>query len=103
MRLFPSPKNRIMRGTGVLCSRPGGELNQGAWINYRPYLGYQVSTSGVQNRLYHRNSKLLGLGRQFGKINFGAYLGYLRPINQTHFGIVSPLSIFKFINHSTKN
>ena len=34
---------------------------------------------------FHQNLKLLGLGRQFGQINFGAF---------GHFGTVSPLSMF---------
>ena len=33
---------------------------------------------------FHQNPKLLGVGRQFGKINFGR-LGYFRPIYQHPF------------------
>ena len=44
---------------------------------------------------FHRNPKLLGLGKQFHKMNFGAFLANL------FFGIVSPLSMSTII--STKN
>ena len=39
---------------------------------------------------FHRNPKLLGVGRQFGQINFGAFGVFIC----THFGILSPLSMF---------
>ena len=42
---------------------------------------------------FHQNHKLLNLVRQFGLINL-EYLGYFRPIISTHFGSVSPLSMF---------
>ena len=43
---------------------------------------------------FHRNPKLLGLGGQFGKINFGAFGGIFGRFISTHFGTVSPLSMF---------
>ena len=38
---------------------------------------------------FHRNPKLLGLGRQFGPINFVAFGGILEQSISTHFGTVS--------------
>ena len=50
----------------------------------------------------HRNPKLLGMGRQFGQINYGAFGVFLADLlDSTHFDTVSPLSMFFII--STKN
>ena len=43
---------------------------------------------------FHRNSKLLCLGRQFGQIDLGAFGGIFTLFFSTHFGTLSPLSIF---------
>ena len=50
--------------------------------------------------LFHQNPKLLGLGRQFGQTNFKAFAVILANLSiiSTHFGTVSPLSIFSLIN-----
>jgi hypothetical protein len=42
---------------------------------------------------FHQNPKLFGLGRQIGQINF-----FFGQLIHTHFGTVSPLSMFS-INH----
>ena len=43
----------------------------------------------MNEAFFHRNPKLLGLGRQFGQINFGVFGVFL-----AHFGTVTPLSMF---------
>ena len=43
---------------------------------------------------FHQNPKLLGLGRQFGRIDFGGIWGIFRQIISTHFRALSPLSMF---------
>jgi hypothetical protein len=50
---------------------------------------------------FHQNPKLLGLGRQFGQIIFGAFGVFSADLStfNTHFGTVSSLSIrFPLIN-----
>ena len=41
-----------------------------------------------------KEAKLLGLGRQYGQINFGAIWGIFGQFISAHFGTVSPLSMF---------
>ena len=43
---------------------------------------------------FHRNPKLFGLGRQFGQINFGAFLVFLSNLLAPIFGTVNLLSMF---------
>ena len=43
---------------------------------------------------FHRNPKLLGLGRQFGHINFGTFGLFSANLSATIFGTVSPLRMF---------
>ena len=43
------------------------------------------------------NPKLLNLGRQIGQISFGAFGEFSAELLSTHFGTVSPLSIFSII------
>jgi hypothetical protein len=43
---------------------------------------------------FHRNSKLFGLGRQFGQINFGAFWVFLANLSAPIFGTVNILSMF---------
>ena len=47
----------------------------------------------------HQIPKLLVLCRQFGQINFGALGGIFGQFISTHFGTVSPLTIFSLINY----
>ena len=44
-----------------------------------------------------KEAKLLGLGRQYGQINFGAIWGIFGQFISAHFGTVSPLSMFSII------
>ena len=44
---------------------------------------------------FHRNPKLLGLGRQFEQVNFGAFGVFsANYVISTHFDTVSPLAMF---------
>ena len=42
-------------------------------------------TSRTTNAFFHRNPKLLGLGRQFGRISFGAFGVFFGQFISTHF------------------
>ena len=56
----------------------------------------RARTTDAQGSLFHRNPKLLGLGRQFGQTIFGAFgvfsANLLAPIL-----VLSPLSMFSII------
>ena len=43
----------------------------------------------INETFFYQNPELLGLGRQFGQINFGAFVVFSATL-----GTVSPLSIF---------
>ena len=42
---------------------------------------------------FHKNPKLLGLGRQFGQMNFGAFGALLADLSAPIFGTASPSSM----------
>ena len=46
---------------------------------------------------FHRNPKLLGLNIQFGQVNFWVFGVFFGWFISTHFGTVSPLSMFSII------
>ena len=48
---------------------------------------------------FHRDSKLLGLGRQFGKINFEAFGVFLSDLSATILVLWVPCPWFPLINH----
>ena len=48
---------------------------------------------------FHRNPKLLGLGRQFGQINFGAFEVFLADLSAPILVLWVPCPCFPLINH----
>ena len=65
------------------------------------YRSLTPRTTDAQWSLFHWNPELLGLGRQIGQINSGAFGVLIGWIISTHFGTVSPLSMFNIplFNH----
>jgi hypothetical protein len=57
-------------------------------------LYYNHGVRTLNEPFFHENTKLLGLGRQFGQMQFGPFGAFSRSIYQHPFGNVSPLSIF---------
>ena len=60
-----------------------------------PHIHTQTHRLWIPNEAFiHQNPKLLGLDRQFGQISFGAFVGIFGQFTSTHFGSMSPLSMF---------
>ena len=56
-------------------------------------------TTDAQWRLFHRNPKLLGLGRQLGQLNFRAYGVFSADLSAPIFVQWVPCPFFPFFNH----
>ena len=69
----------------------------GAFFSHTAHLATVSKHQGLRTpneAFLHRNPKLLGLGRQFEQIYVGAFGAIFSQFISTHFGTVSPLSMF---------
>jgi hypothetical protein len=90
----------------LICIKKAKDTNKYFWISFplktTVLLHWLALTHGLQmpnEGIFYRNPKLLGLGRQFGQMSFGAFGVFLANLSAPILVLWVPCPCFLLINH----